>query len=106
MTRNLATDADAIAAYDEPGSWGRLSEGWPETPYTPGKMLLCTKAGVVPYGQYVVVGAEYVAGVGYDYSKATIRCASTELRDRLDSVYRDMFQECRRYIEADLAQGV
>lgn len=104
--RNLATDADAQAAYDEPGSWGRLSEGWAEADYTPAKWLLCTKAHVVPYGQYVVVGAEQVVIAGYtkyDYSKAKIRCASKALRDRLDEAYREMFVECREFIERDLA---
>jgi hypothetical protein len=81
MTRNLATDADAIAAYDEPGSWGRLSEGWPETPYNTAKWLLCTKAEVVPYGQYVVVGD-------------VIRVASEELKRKLEEAYRGMFVEC------------
>lgn len=113
MTRNLATDADAVAAYDEDGSWGRMSEGWPETPYTPGKMLLCTKAHVVPYGQYVVVGTvqrEVSRGLGewnrysyYDYSNAKIRVASEELKNKLEVAYNEMFVVCRRYIEADLS---
>lgn len=96
MARNLATDADARAAYDEDGSWGRLSEGWPETPYTPGKFLLCTKAAIVPYGKYVVVGAK--GNHPYDYSEAVIRCATKALRDRLEEVYHNMFVECHRYI--------
>lgn len=81
MSRNLSTDADAIAAYDEPGSWGRLSEGWPETPYNTAKWLLCTKAEVVPYGQYVVVGD-------------VIRVATPELLAKLGKAYHGMFVEC------------
>lgn len=104
MTVNLATDPEAVAAYDEPGSWGRLSEGWPETPYTIGKMLLCSKAGVVPYGQYVVMGGVYVSGVGYDYSNGVIRCASVELRDKLEAAYNGMFVECAHLIKAELAK--
>ena len=106
---NLATDPDAQAAYDEPGSWGRLSNGWPSTPYTPAKFLLCTKANIVPYGQYVVVGNEYTwphkrqqDGSWYDYSHAEIRCASVDLRDKLESVYNEMFVKCRVTIEQDL----
>lgn len=99
---NLATDPEAVAAYDEPGSWGRLSEGWPDTPYSIGKMLLCSKAGIVPYGQYVVVDCEYVSGVGYDYSKARIRCATVELRDRLNKVHNDMFVECAHLLKGKL----
>lgn len=98
---NLSTDADAIAAYDEPGSWGRLSEGWPETPYNTAKWLLCTKAHVVPYGQYVVVGSKprtdpkpHVQPGGYDYSEAVIRVASVELLEKLEKAYRGMFVEC------------
>lgn len=44
--------------YDEPGSWGRLSEGWPElisaTPeLTTRAFVACSLEGVVPYGSYV-----------------------------------------------------
>lgn len=94
---NLATDPEAVAAYDEPGSWGRLSEGWPDTPYTIGKWLLCTKANVVPYGQYVVVGAK--GPYPYDYSEAVIRCATVELRDRLATAYDEMFVKCRHLLK-------
>jgi hypothetical protein len=91
MTRNLSTDADAIAAYDEDGSWGRLSEGWPETPYNTAKWLLCTQAEVVPYGQYVVVGSKQISGARYDYSEAVIRVASEELRAKLEKAYQGLF---------------
>lgn len=97
--RNLSTDADAIAAYDEPGSWGRLSEGWPSTPYNTAKWLLCTQAEVVPYGQYVVVGAKQKpfrqydrhATGGYDYSEAVIRVATEELKAKLEKAYDGLF---------------
>lgn len=101
--RNLATDADATAAYDEPGSWGRLSEGWPTTPYTPAKMLLCTKAHVVPYGQYVVIHAD---GKYPSYEGAVIRVASEDLKTKLEKVHNDMFVECRRYILAEITGRV
>lgn len=96
---NLATSPEAIAAYDEPGSWGRLSEGWPSTPYTVGKFLLCSKASVVPYGQYVVVGAK--GAYPYDYSQAVIRCATTELRDKLANAYDEMFIKCRDLLKPE-----
>jgi hypothetical protein len=38
------------AAYDEPGSWGRMSESWPEIL---GDAANC--APTVPYGSYVLV---------------------------------------------------
>ncbi|MGL5078944.1 MAG: hypothetical protein ACRDBG_24360, partial [Waterburya sp.] len=79
---NLSTDPEAVAAYDEPGSWGRLSEGWPSTPYSDLKWVLCTQLNIVPYGQYVVVDVK--GKYPYDYSNANIRCASTQLRDALD----------------------
>lgn len=65
-------------AYDEPGSWGRLSEGWPETPHTPGKFLLCTKAEVVPYGSYVVIQPNYPSD-----KDAVIRLESEALKNKL-----------------------
>lgn len=48
---------------DEPGSWGRQSEGWP-TLYCADEnevrraYIACTKGNVVPYGSYVCVGFE------------------------------------------------
>lgn len=109
---NLAIDPKAVAAYDEPGSWGRLSEGWPETPYTPAKWLLCTKAEVVPYGQYVVMGAKQkpyrpydaFARGGYDYSNSVIRVASEELKTKLEKAYEGMFVECRDMIGEELGK--
>ncbi len=85
---------------DVPGSWGTMSEGWPSTPYTMGKLLLCTKASVVPYGSYVVVGntkklTEAGNYMGYDYSKAVIRVENQSLLDKLEAAYRGMFVECR-----------
>lgn len=78
------------------GSWGSQSEGWPSTPYTAGKLLLCTKAHVVPYGSYVVVGAKPIHGpgeafAGYDYRNAVIRCETIELRNKLEQVHQDIF---------------
>lgn len=64
--------------------WGEASEGWPDTAYTEEKWLLCTKSKIVPYGEYVVVGTEYIYpkrqpdGSYYDYSKARIRCSTIE----------------------------
>lgn len=92
---------------DEPGSWGRQSEGWPETPYTMGKWLLCTKTKIVPYGSYVVVGVERVEhpnahrwepSYHYDYSKAFIRVETYELKKRLEDAYQGLFVECRRLL--------
>lgn len=99
---NLATDPVAKAAYDEPGSWGRLSDGWPSVAYTPAKFLLCSKAHIVPYGQYVVVGARDSDNSGYDYSHARIRIATKELAEKLEFVYLEMFEKCRHYIVEDL----
>lgn len=90
---------------DTPGSWGMQSEGWPSTPYTMGKWLLCTKADIVPYGSYVVVGVEreefphahwWEPSYRYDYSKAVIRCETEKFRDRLEAVYNDLFVKCRK----------
>lgn len=94
------TNLECQADYNEPGSWGRMSEGWPETPYTPGKLLLCTKANVVPYGQYVTVGA--VGPHPYDYSNAVIRVANPFLLTKLEQAYDEMFVRCRHMIEEEL----
>lgn len=93
-----------LAYDDEPGSWGRMSEGWPETPYTPGKLLLCTKAGIVPYGSYVVVGSKLnerrhqwdTTTPRYDYSEAVIRVETEALKQRLEEIHHEMFEVCHR----------
>jgi hypothetical protein len=46
---------------EEPGSWKRLSEGWPEIKFMNDThadvaFILCGRARVVPYGSYVKVG--------------------------------------------------
>jgi len=71
---------------DEPGSWGRASEGWPETPYTIGKWLLCTKAEVVPYGSYVLMNFK---------DGGTIRVETEALKRKLETAYKGMFVDCR-----------
>lgn len=83
--------------YDDiPGSWGTMSEAWPSTPHTLGKLLLCTKAHVVPYGSYVVVGGEQISGGRYDYSNAVIRVETEALLKKLEEAYEGMFVLCRR----------
>lgn len=43
------------ALYNEPGSWGRLSEGWPETGlHAEAKFALCGRGKYLPYGSYVL----------------------------------------------------
>lgn len=89
---------------DEPGSWGRHSEGWPETTYTMGKWLLCTKAAIVPYGSFVVMQPNYgkdrsPGDTRFDRERkdaigAVIRCETEALRDKLDQVYYEMFIKC------------
>lgn len=45
------------ADYDEPGSWGRASEGWPEVSgdYAYDLYVFANKTSVVPYGSYVLM---------------------------------------------------
>lgn len=48
-------------AYDEPGSWGRLSKSWPSTKVRVKDktvFLAKLKNPSVPYGSYVIAGAE------------------------------------------------
>lgn len=79
---------------DEAGSWDHQSKGWPETPYTTGKWLLCTKAEIVPYGSYVAVGAKSLGAGTYDYSKANIRVETEALKQKLERAYHGLFIEC------------
>lgn len=77
--------------YDDiPGSWGVQSEGWPSTPCTIGKWLLCTKAGVVPYGSYVRVDDD-------------LRVETKELLERLNKAYDEIFIKCRHLLIDDPA---
>ena len=73
---------------DVPGSWGTMSQGWPETPYSMGKWLLCTKAHVVPYGSYVKVGD-------------VIRVETPKLLAALEEAYKGMFIDCRGLLLKD-----
>lgn len=51
-------DTTSKEIYDEPGSWGRLSEGWPETAeHVQAKYALCGRGRYIPYGSYVLVGS-------------------------------------------------
>lgn len=76
--------------YDDiPGSWGTQSEGWPETPFSMGKWLLCTQIGVVPYGSYVRVQLR-----GPD----VIRVETDELKRKLEDAYERMFVNCRHLL--------
>lgn len=48
---------------DVPGSWGYLSRGWPKLTLPTDDeanraYIACTKARIVPYGSYVMVGRE------------------------------------------------
>jgi len=78
-----------LAQNDIEGSWGKLSIGWPETPYTIEKWLLCTKAEVVPYGSYVAMQPNYPSHDG-----AVIRVETQELLQKLERAYKGMFVEC------------
>lgn len=46
------------ANYDEPGSWGHASEGWPWIPDPQGnfRSFVIQHEDIVPYGAYVTVG--------------------------------------------------
>lgn len=79
-----------LAYDDEDGSWWRLSEGWPETPDTEGKWLLCTKVGVVPYGSFV-------------RGNGVIRVETGELKRKLEQAYQGMFVECGSLVIQDPA---
>lgn len=55
MTRNqLLTET---AYYDEPGSWGRASKGWPEIrgDEAYAMYVFANQCDVIPYGSYVLM---------------------------------------------------
>ncbi len=45
------------ASYDEPGSWGRASEGWPEIrgDVAYDMYVFANTSGAIPYGSYVLM---------------------------------------------------
>jgi hypothetical protein len=45
------------ADYNEPGSWGRMSEGWPEIrgDIALDLYVMANRTGVIPYGSYVLM---------------------------------------------------
>jgi hypothetical protein len=73
MTKLLTETAD----YDEPGSWGRMSEGWPyiiDRAYDRYVFANCVTS--IPYGSYVFMGdrlrvhSEYIEQLNTDFEKA------------------------------------
>lgn len=60
MTRLLTETAD----YDEPGSWGRMSEGWPgirgDVAYDMFVFANCIET--IPYGSYVLMSQKGMYG--------------------------------------------
>lgn len=74
---------------DEPGSWGRHSVGWPETPYSVSKWLLCSRAMVVPYGSYVRVDD-------------VIRIETQALKEHLEKAHQGLFGDCRALLIEEL----
>lgn len=78
-------DTTSSAIYDEPGSWGRLSEGWPSTDqYVEAKYALCGRGRFLPYGSYVLFGEAR--------GKKVLRVATEEqlkdLNDSFEVLYR------------------
>lgn len=77
-------------AYDDvPGSWGRMSEGWPQWD-APNEQqyhiahLLCGRGGIVPYGSYVCMQPGYPRS----FAGAHIRCETQAQCDKLAEVMR------------------
>jgi hypothetical protein len=61
---------------DEPGSWGRMSEGWPDiTTDARAKYVFLNKSKLFPYGSWVIVGD-------------VLRVESEEMRKTLEENYR------------------
>lgn len=77
--------------YDEPGSWGRLSEGWPSTgDHAEAKFALCGRGRYLPYGSYVLVDS--------NTPQPRLRVASqAQLNDLNDTfkVLRSIFRDSR-----------
>ena len=65
MTRLLTETAD----YDEPGSWGRMSDGWPgirdDAAYDVYVFANCVE--VIPYGSYVLMSQNGAYGAKESY---------------------------------------
>lgn len=81
MGRLLTETAD----YDEPGSWGRMSEGWPgingDEAYDMYVFANCT--GAIPYGSYVLMSQRGAYGAKESY----LRVSENHI-DRLRSAFK------------------
>lgn len=88
-----------IADYDEPGSWGRMSEGWPEIKGDEAYAMyvFANCAPSIPYGSYVLMkekgayGAEesclrvhvdHIANIRADFSAAGQPSPDESVRQR------------------------
>jgi hypothetical protein len=72
--------------YDEPGSWGRLSEGWPSTDIDALKkwIFLSTlgeEVTPVPYGSYVLMDSST--------DKPYLRVSNEERLNALNKLYQE-----------------
>lgn len=81
---------------DVPGSWGTQSQGWPETPFSIGKWLLCTQARVVPHGSYVRIDKGW-----RDAPESVIRVETPALLKKLEDAYHGMFVRCRHLLKGE-----
>lgn len=81
-------DTKDSAIYDEDGSWGRLSEGWPEiTEHAYEKYVFCNMTGVVPYGSYVFMGTGNPLHTGREGKLRVVDEASVKrLNEKFDIV--------------------
>jgi hypothetical protein len=72
-----------IADYDEPGSWGRMSKGWPEIrgDVAHAMYVFANCAPTVPYGSYVLMAERGEYG-------ATESCLRVH-KDHIDQLRED-----------------
>lgn len=92
-----------IADYNESGSWGRLSEGWPEVTGDIAKTIYITanKTKLIPYGSYVLMSergkygaTETVLRVHVDHIDTVNEFINkTNTLDALDAVYNEVRKE-------------
>ncbi len=90
------------ADYDEPGSWGRMSVGWPEVRGDRAYDLyvFSTQTGIIPYGSYVLVAhaghygdteslfrahAEHMPSLQAEFDAAGCPSATESIRRRKES---------------------
>lgn len=81
---------------DEDGSWGRLSEGWPEIDdnLANAKYRFCCMSNAIPYGSYVFIQKGYRGS-----EKDVLRIENKELLKELERKFSIVYKAIKEGFE-------